>query len=275
MLTEARREYTRPLLLFGNAKNAACVDLFRLFNERSGDAESASAKPVEKSAADLRWEFELAALDGTQADVATFATGLGVAIGDAGTPVLAVMSDDGKLTAVHPLRLGADKKLDGRALAAFLLSHKLPTRDAQTMLADGLAKAKALDKRVFLIMSASWCAPCRMLARFLVANKSELERHFVFVKLDISRDTHAEALRKQFKEAESAGVPWYVILDASGKPLINSNAKEIGEESSSSNIGFPSSKEGINHFLMMLKQTAPRLSEEAIATLRQQLSGKP
>ena len=93
------------------------------------------------------------------------------------------------------------------------------------MLAEGLAKAKAEDKRVFLIMSASWCGPCRMLARFLVANKAELDRHYVFVKLDVSRDTHAESIKKRYKRAESDGVPWYVILDEAGKPLITSNAK--------------------------------------------------
>ena len=270
VLTEGKREYTRPLLLFGSPKDPVCVDLFRLFNDPSSGDE-----PKPKNPGDLRWEFELASLDGASADVETFTKLLGVPTVDGKTPMLAVLSADGKLDATYPLRLAADGKLDSSALAAFLLAHKLPTRDAEAMLADGLAKAKAENKRVFLIMSASWCGPCRLLARFLVANKGELDRHYVFVKLDISRDTGAESLRNRFKEAESGGVPWYVILDDAGQPLITSNDKELDADSGNNNVGFPSSKEGIAHFLKMIKQTAPRLSDEALTLLGKRLSGKP
>jgi hypothetical protein len=40
-------------------------------------------------------------------------------------------------------------------------------------------------------------------------------------------------------------------------------------------VGFPSSKEGIDHFLRMLGQTAPGLSDGALAALRQGLDKKP
>jgi thiol-disulfide isomerase/thioredoxin len=276
LLIEAKREYTRPLLLFGSPKDPACIDLFRLFDEQSANVDEAKGKLRVKTPGDLRWEFELSSLDTAQADVETFAKELSVPLDDGKTPMLAVLSDDSKLSATFLLRLDADKKLDGRALGAFLLEHKLPTRDAETMLLDGLAKAKAENKRVFLIMSASWCGPCRMLARFLVANKAELERHYVFVKLDISRDTRVGSLKEKYEGKDASnGVPWYVILDAAGEPLITSNAKELAEESSSTNIGFPSSKEGIDHFLKMLKETAPRLSDEALDSLRKGLSTKP
>jgi thiol-disulfide isomerase/thioredoxin len=271
VLIEASREYTRPLLLFGGPKDPACVDLFRLFDEGSNGEDPARAK----TPGDLRWEFELSSLDAASAEVATFAKDLGVPLGDGKTPMLAVLSDEGKLAATYPLRPGTDGKLDAGPLAAFLLDHKLPTRDAETMLAEGLAKAKAEDKRVFLIMSASWCGPCRLLARFLVASKAELDRHYVFVKLDVSRDAQAESIKKRFKGSESGGVPWYVILDDAGQPLITSNAKELEEQYGNTNVGFPSSKEGIDHFLKMLKQTAPRLSEDAQTSLRHRLSAKP
>ena len=180
---------------------------------------------------------------------------------------LAVLSNEGKLIATYPLRLGADRKLDAIPLGKFMLDHKLPTRDAELMLSGGLATASAEQKRVFLIMSASWCGPCRMLARFLYANKAELGRHYVFVKLDVSRDTHAQTLLDRYEGKDAAnGVPWYVILDRTGKPLVTSNAKET-QDYGSSNIGFPSSKEGIDHFLSILRQTAPGLSEPVLKTL--------
>ncbi len=265
-LTEARREYTRPLLLFGNPKDPACVELFRLFNERSNDDRASDQTP-----ADLRWEFELAALDSGLAGVQALAKDLGITPDRGEPPYLAVLSNEGKLAATYPLRVGPDKKLDPRALSAFLLEHKLATRDAQAMLSEGLVQAKEGDRRVFLIMSASWCGPCRLLARFLTANKPELGRHYVFVKLDVSRDARAQELCDRYEGKDASnGIPWYVILDAAGKPLITSNAKEK-EEYGSSNIGFPSSKSGIDHFMSMLRETAPRLSEQVLASLRKEL----
>src|SRR5262249_22031055 len=85
-LVEAKREYTRPLLLFGNPKDPACIDLFRLFNETSSDE---GAK--EKTPADLRWEFELASLDTGQADVLALAKDLGVAASSGDLPCLVVL----------------------------------------------------------------------------------------------------------------------------------------------------------------------------------------
>ena len=65
----------------------------------------------------------------------------------------------------------------------------------------------AEGKRVFFIASASWCGPCRLLSRFLSAHKEELGRHYVFVKLDISRDKNGDSLRNKFQGARDGGVP--------------------------------------------------------------------
>lgn len=147
--------------------------------------------------------------------------------------------------------------------------------DAEAMLAKGLAKANAENKRVFLILSGLSCVPCRMLARFLAANKTELERHYVFVKLDLGRDAHADAVRQRYESKDDInGVPWYVILDGAGNPLITSNAKELANYGPT-NIGFPGSKEGIDHLMKMFRQTAPGLSEGALARLRRELEKKP
>ena len=62
------------------------------------------------------------------------------------------------------------------------------------------------------------------------------------MKLDVSRDTHASVLKERYEGKDASnGVPWYVILDASRKPLITSNAKELAEEYGTTNVGFPSS----------------------------------
>lgn len=259
----AEREYTRPLFLFGSPKDKACIDLFRLFDERSDVADKENPTPH-----DLRWEFELLSLDDSRAGVGELATQLGVTR-EKSSPLLVALTSDGKLAATLPLELKGDK-LDAQAVASFLKAHKPPIRDAQQMLADGLHRAQAEDKRVFFIFSASWCGPCRLLAEFISKHKVELVKHYVFVKLDVSRDDHAQELREKYKESKSGGVPWYTILDAKGTMLITSNApaKETSEEFNNSNIGFPSEPASIDHFLTMLKSTAPRLSAESLSTLR-------
>jgi uncharacterized GH25 family protein/thiol-disulfide isomerase/thioredoxin len=276
MLPEAKREYTRPLLLFGKGDDPACIELFRLFNEPSpeteDDSKDASKKPP--TPAQLRWEFELMSLDTDKPEVRQFAQQFGTEVGEGHPPSLVVLDADGKVTASYPLQLDDAKKLDGPALARFLAEHKLATRDAEKMLADALVRAKAEDKRVFLIASASWCGPCRMLARFLAPRKGDLDPHFLFVKLDISRDLHAQTLLERFPDAANGGVPWYAILDLDGKPLVTSNMPDKKARGGSSNIGYPSAMKEVDHFVAMIRQTAPRLPAEKLEELKKALLKK-
>ena len=221
----------------------------------------------------MRWEFELAALDTEKPEVRELATQLGVDAGKAHPPALVVLNDDGRAAAVLPLRLNGQSKLDARPLSEFLAAHKLATRDAEQMLAEALRKAKAEDKRVFFIASASWCGPCRMLARFLATHKPALERHYVFIKLDISRDAHGNALFDRYRSDRDGGVPWCAILDADGKLLITSNAPETFSYGGT-NIGHPSEPPAIQHFLKMLRDTAPNLSKDQLEVLRKALERK-
>lgn len=269
---EADREYTRPLILMGKPDDPACIELFRLFyNEPDGDEAT-----VRKSPAVLRWEYELLSLDPLVPGVKPLLESLGIARTGEVVPQLIIPEHEGRPAAAYALRPGPDGKLDATALGAFLLEHRRPTRDARVMLAEGLAKAKATDRRVFLIASASWCGPCRRLARFLDANKEELERYFVFVKLDENRDRHARELVGPYqRKGDLNGVPWYVILDEAGAALATSNAEEAEGDAVSTNIGFPTTRGGIEHFSTMLRRTAPRLSEERLDALLRQLGKQP
>jgi RNA polymerase sigma factor (sigma-70 family) len=271
VLAESAREYTRPLLLFGQPRDPACIELFRLFNE---DDESDGQKNW-LSPSKLRWEFELASLDTDKPEVRKLAADLGVMVSKGRPPVLAILNADGSLAATYPLVLDRQQMLDSAKLTAFLVKHKPPTRDAQKMLADALRKAKAEDKHVFFISSASWCGPCRLLSRFLAARKKELERHYVFVKLDISRDKRAEAVRKRYQGDKDGSVPWYAILDADGKMLGNSSVPDSKRRGNNTrNIGFPSDAADVEHFVKMIEQTAPRMAKEEIGELRKALKAR-
>jgi hypothetical protein len=269
ILTESAREYTRPMLLFGQAKDPACIELFRLLNEDTGS----DTKKGPPSPSKLRWEFELASLDTDKPEVRKLAADLSVSAGKGQPPVLAVLNADGSLSASFPLVL-ADQKLDSASLSAFLVKHKPPTRDAEKMLAEALRKAKAENRRVFFIASASWCGPCRMLSRVLSSRKDVLQKQYVFVKLDISRDKNAEAVRKRYQGNEHFGVPWYAILDAEGKMLISSSVPEEKRRGKPRNIGHPSSPADVEHFVKMIEQTAPGMPKAEIDKLRKALSGR-
>ena len=198
VLAEAGREYTRPLLLFGKKDDPACVELFRSFydqpDEEQPKTEAVAAAKKLPSPAELRWEFELLSLDTELSEVRELARQLNVEIAK-GEPVLAVLHSDGTLAATHACNSAAGKKLDPHSVSRFLVEYKLATRNAEQTLAAAIQRARAENKRVFFIFSASWCGPCRMLARFLDPHKAELEKHYVFVKTDISRDEGIEVLR--------------------------------------------------------------------------------
>jgi len=59
-----------------------------------------------------------------------------------------------------------------------------------------------------------------------------------------------------------------------GKVLITSNAPDIELQGKAANIGFPSQPAGIEHFMKMLEQNAPRLGERQLNELRQALNKK-
>ena len=102
----------------------------------------------------------------------------------------------------------------------------------------------------------------------------ELDQHYVFVKIDISRDEHGDTLCTRLKESQEGGVPWYAILDGEGKVLISSDAPELKDEAGIASIGYPTSPGAVDHFMKMLEQTAPRLSADRLARVRKALTEK-
>lgn len=64
--------------------------------------------------------------------------------------------------------------------------------------------------------------------------------------------------------SKNQGIPWFVILDAEGKPVIDSNGPK-------GNIGCPNSDEEIDAFLAILKKAATSLTDDDYAALKKSL----
>jgi hypothetical protein len=149
VLDEAKREYTRPLVLVGRPDAKACIDLFRLFEERDQDQDEKTRGKQNDYLApnELRWEFELLALDNTHAPIAEYVRRRELAPVSE-RPMLVSLDSDGNVIDTLPLK---DDKLNPREIGAWLEKYKLPTRNAGQTYQAALEKAKAEDKRVFLI----------------------------------------------------------------------------------------------------------------------------
>jgi hypothetical protein len=60
---------------------------------------------------------------------------------------------------------------------------------------------------------------CNVLAQFVQDHESLIATDYVDIKIDTVRMTNGEQVAAQLSPKESGGVPWMVILDASGKDL--------------------------------------------------------
>jgi len=95
----------------------------------------------------------------------------------------------------------------------------------RTLVSDGLARAKAENKKVVLLFGANWCPYCRQLHALFESNPavSEIvERSFVVVPIDVgtsSRNRNTDLIDRYDSNVFTDGTPSVVIIDASGKRL--------------------------------------------------------
>ena len=83
---------------------------------------------------------------------------------------------------------------------------------------------------------------------------------YVPVKIDIERMDGGQEMAEKYGRTEKDGLPFFAILDATGKKLADSRAP-------TGNVGFPAESFEIDHFLKVVKANAKDLSAKQLKTL--------
>ena len=155
----------------------------------------------------------------------------------------------------------------------FLLALALPAiaqSTADKIFSDAQASAAIQKKNVFLIFSASWCGPCHQLDAFLQAPDMQpiIDKYFVVARVHIAEEASkhperntpgSDALLHKLtgNDPKNTGVPFIVLVDSTGKPVVNSDRPVPG--AAAENIGYPFLPEEIGWFMEMLKRGAPSM----------------
>jgi hypothetical protein len=184
-----------------------------------------------------------------------------------GSPFLAVLDADGTVvTAQRTGPLEEEDHHDPQRVQAFLSRWIVPPKDAKLVVAEALSRAASEDKRVFLTFGAPWCHWCHKLDDWLAQPEiaAILDRDFIIAKIDIDRMTGGKELMDRYRSKTSSGIPWYTILDATGKSLASADGPN-------GNICYPLRPNEINYFLAMIKGQSRRIKERQVHQLRKSL----
>ncbi len=251
----------RILLMFGGDWCGWCHKLHDLFKTNRQVAQV------------LSYEYELVTIDLESPNAVPLLKTCKAALSQdelqkgVGYPFLAVLDAGGKvITAQRTDVLEEGDHHDPMRVAAFLENWKVPPKDAKRVFDLALSRASSDDKRVFLTFGAPWCGWCHRLHDWMAQPEiaAVFDRDFVIAQIDVDRMTGGKDIQKQYQPKSSAGIPWYAILDAQGKPVATSDGP-------GGNIGYPGAPSEIDHFLAMVKGQGRRIDVTQLGQLRKSL----
>ena len=165
-----------------------------------------------------------------------------------------------------------------------LAAAKAP--NAETVLSEAKAKAAAQHKSIFLIFGATWCPDCHTVDHFLSLPEVHaiFDKYFVVTQLSVAEQygNHPELENPGAIEllgklggilpSGDVSVPFFVVLDQNGSPLINSN-RPVKDKPEGDSIGFPTRQEQIAWMMTMIKKGAPTLTEDEARVLESKIRG--
>ncbi|MGH9588519.1 MAG: DUF255 domain-containing protein [Acidobacteriaceae bacterium] len=174
------------------------------------------------------------------------------------------------LIAVSPLTLRAAGPNAGPSAAAILQQAE--------------SQARGEHKNILLDFGASWCINCKLYDRMVddPTVGAILNRHFIFITMNTGErpndsrhaNTPGGVAFENSVGGKGAGWPFLVILNADGKPLVDSNRPDSRSRSGKSNIGYPAAPEEVDWFVAMLRRSTPSISRHDLDTVHAWLTAQ-
>lgn len=107
-----------------------------------------------------------------------------------------------------------------------------PEADVASTISEGIIKAKAENKYLFLQVGGNWCSWCRKFHK-LCAGEPEInalmEKNFVRILVNYSKENKNFATLKKLEYPQRFGFPVFVILDSSGKRIHTQSSSYLEE----------------------------------------------
>lgn len=144
---------------------------------------------------------------------------------------------------------------------------------ADVVLKQAYAQAKKENKKVLLMFHASWCGWCKKMDASLEdpSCKKFFDDNYVIAHLDVLEQPAKANLEnpgsldqlKAFK-GEKSGLPFWVILDAKGKMLADSQIRPAGAllDTPGESMGCPAEQNEVAYFLSLLKSTSKMTDDQ-------------
>ncbi len=179
---------------------------------------------------------------------------------------LLILSTDNKLIASKnlPWTMSMDEDSLKADVNEFLAAHALPRPDAKELLTAACDRARREGKCVLLEESGTYCGWCRILSRFFDRHPDIFEAFFVPIQIDRDRLPRGYEAMKPYRPSGEGGVPWCAILDADGKKLGDWDTPD-------GNMGYPTLPKEFDHLEKILKEAAPKITDQQLAEMRADL----
>ncbi|WP_448702297.1 thioredoxin family protein [Mucilaginibacter sp. AW1-3] len=151
----------------------------------------------------------------------------------------------------------------------------LPT--SESVLKQAYTQAAKENKKVLLIFHASWCGWCKKMEASLndPSCKTMFDDNYVIATLDVLERPAKASLEnpgsldvlKKYK-GEKSGLPFWLVLDANGKELADSQVRPAGAslDAPGESVGCPASEKEVAFFVGVLKATS-KLNDEQLAVI--------
>ncbi|MEK6799232.1 MAG: thioredoxin family protein [Planctomycetota bacterium] len=188
-----------------------------------------------------------------------------------GVPAWIVLNANGKMLAsVNTEAMEKGKGYDNEKVLATLKQYGKDHPAAEAHLAAATAEAKAQSKNLLVYFSAPWCEWCKRLDAYFARPEvsKALASSFAIVRLDLELNPGASEIAAKYGRGEKDGLPFFLILDASGKQMADSFGPK-------GNCGFPVETFEVEHFMSVLKTTGKYLDADKLRTLEGSLKSEP